>query len=297
MRLKILFLNLIIAASAHAQPAVHYELSFPNAAHHEAEIEAIFTGLDPRPLEIVMSRSSPGRYALHEFAKNISNFRASDVAGHPLLVEHTSPDSWLVNPSQAAVVCRYTLYGDRVDGTYAAIDLTHAHLNLPATLVWAKGLENAPVTLRFNVPEGLAWKPYTQLVPNSDGSFSAPNLASSNLEWLMDSSVELSSATLREWSLHGARFRLALHHEGTDAEASNFAEMCKNVVAEERAVLENFPISTMGLTPFWWTYCLMQMEMAWNTEIPPSSARHLTFALRHTMPLALFRTNFSTLGM
>jgi predicted metalloprotease with PDZ domain len=145
--LRITFLAFLLAAPLFAGPAVRYELSFPNAAHHEAEIQATFSGLGGTPLEVVMSRSSPGRYALHEFAKNVSNFRASDGDGHPLTVEHPTPYSWLVAAHGATVVCSYTLYGDHVDGTYAAIDLTHAHLNLPATLVWARGLENAPATL------------------------------------------------------------------------------------------------------------------------------------------------------
>src|ERR1700719_2724559 len=69
-----------------AQDVVRYELRFPNAAHHEAEVRATFSGVRGRVLELVMSRSSPGRYALHEFAKNIYNVRATDAAGKRLNV-------------------------------------------------------------------------------------------------------------------------------------------------------------------------------------------------------------------
>ncbi len=239
--MRITFLAFLLAAPLFAGPAVRYELSFPNAAHHEAEIQATFSGLGGTPLEVVMSRSSPGRYALHEFAKNVSNFRASDGDGHPLTVEHPTPYSWLVAAHGGTVVCSYTLYGDHVDGTYAAIDLTHAHLNLPATLVWARGLENAPATLKFNVPPGSGWKPATQLMPNEDGSFSSANKAESNLEFMMDSSVELSASPLPEWKTDDATFRLALHHQGSEADESAFLEMCKTVVAEERGVYGAFP--------------------------------------------------------
>ena len=183
-----------------------------------------------------MSRSSPGRYALHEFAKNVSKFRATDGDGNPLTIEHPNPYSWVVTPRAGALVCFYTLYGDRADGTYAAIDATHAHLNLPATLVWARGLDHVAATLSFQVPDGLGWKPATQLLPNRDGTFSAPNL-----EWMMDSPVELSASPLREWTLDNATFRLALHHNGTDAEAAAFEDMCKSVVAEEKGVFGEFP--------------------------------------------------------
>ena len=183
-----------------------------------------------------MSRSSPGRYALHEFAKNVSNFRATDGKGHTLKTEHDTPDSWTVTPRNGIVVCSYTLFGDHLDGTYAAIDLTHAHLNLPAVLVWAEGLEKIPATLRFNVPVTSGWKPFTQLIPEEDGTFSAPNL-----EWMMDSPVELSASPALEWMTANQTFRLALHQQGAPAAAAAFEQMCKAVVAEERGIFGEFP--------------------------------------------------------
>jgi predicted metalloprotease with PDZ domain len=247
---KILFFPFFTAITLLADPAIHYELSFPNAVHHEAEIQARFTGLSDQPLEVVMSRSSPGRYALHEFAKNISRFRATDGEGQELRVDHTNTYTWVVSPRKGTVICSYTLYGDRVDGTYAAIDLTHAHLNLPATLVWARGLENAPATLRFNMPPGSNWKAATQLIPNDDGSFSAPNLPGFAQEWMMDSSVELNASPILQWTEDGQTFRLALHQRGSDADAASFLQMCKTVVAEERGVFGEFPKYDNGTYTF-----------------------------------------------
>ena len=40
------------------------------------------------PIELVMSRSSPGRYALHEFAKNVFDVQATDGSGRALPLEH-----------------------------------------------------------------------------------------------------------------------------------------------------------------------------------------------------------------
>ena len=105
--------NLLIA-----QQPVRYQLQFPNAAHHEAEVQVRFTAVKLPVLEVMMSRSSPGRYALHEFAKNIYNFRATDGNGRSLPVSRPSPYQWNVSGHNGTVVVDYTLYGDRVDGTY-----------------------------------------------------------------------------------------------------------------------------------------------------------------------------------
>ena len=48
------------------------------------QVEAIFGELDSRPLELRMSRSSPGRYALHDFAKNVYDVHAFDRDGREL---------------------------------------------------------------------------------------------------------------------------------------------------------------------------------------------------------------------
>lgn len=219
-----------------AQPSVQYRLRFPNAVHHEAEIRATFQGVSQPVLELIMSRASPGRYALHEFAKNVYNLRAYDGEGNALSVTRPSPYGWNIAGHHGTVIVDYTLYGDRVDGTYAAIDQTHAHLNLPATLVWAHGFEHTHATLSFELPANSQWHVATQLIPEAGDLWSAPNL-----EWLMDSPVELSNFDMPEWKIEDTTFRLALHHQGSLEQAGAYAQLCRAVVLEEEGVFGAFP--------------------------------------------------------
>jgi predicted metalloprotease with PDZ domain len=226
---------LSIPTAAAAQARVEYEIRFPNRVHHEAEVTATFVGAPAaRPLEVRMSRSSPGRYALHEFAKNVYAVRITDGQGRPLAATRHDPHSWTVAGHDGTVRVAYTLFGDRTDGTYAGIDATHAHLNMPATFMYARGLETAPIRVRFERPDG--WKVGTQLVPTADSAeFTAPNL-----QYFMDSPTEVSAFDLRTWTVtHGGRtstFRLVMHHLGTPAELDAFAERARRVVAEEIAM-------------------------------------------------------------
>ncbi len=233
---SVLLVFAVFCAGASAQQSVHYEVSFPNAVHHEAQVQATFTGVHTPVFEVVMSRSSPGRYALHEFAKNVYNFHATDDHGNALGIVRPNPSAWNVATRGGTVVIDYTVFGDRADGTYDAIDETHAHLNMPATLAWAHGFENAPITLRFHIPAEADWKIATQLLPHEDGTWSAPNL-----EWLMDSPVEISNHAFPEWKVENEQFRLSLHHHGTDAEAVAYARMCEAVVLEEEGVFGALP--------------------------------------------------------
>ena len=243
--LKLLLLLVCLSLPLLAQKSTRYDLRFPNAVHHEAEIRATFTGIGNDTLDIQMSRSSPGRYALHEFAKNIYNVHASDEQGRAIPLTHPDPYSWQVSGRHAIVHFEYTLYGNRIDGTYAAIDLTHAHLNLPAALVFARGFEFAPSTLSFQIPADSDWTVATELAPAPDKTWSAPNL-----EQLMDSPVELSAHPQPEWKIENSTFRLALHHRGSDAEAQAFAKMCEAVVLEEEGVFGSFPKFDTGTYTF-----------------------------------------------
>jgi predicted metalloprotease with PDZ domain len=234
--LRVAFYFGLLATPLAAQDAVRYELRFPNAVHHEAKVRATFTGVRGRVLEVVMSRSSPGRYALHQFAKNIYNVRATDGAGRSLQVTRPNPDQWSVETSGGTVVFDYTLFGDRADGTYAAIDLSHAHLNGPATFVWARGFEKTPISVNIEIPPGSGWSVETQLPPGKDATWTA-----TNLDALMDAPLEIGPHMLREWTADGTRFRLVLHSEASDDAVARFQRMCEAVVLEEEGVFGAFP--------------------------------------------------------
>jgi predicted metalloprotease with PDZ domain len=242
---RVLYFAFLIAAQLGAQDAVRYELRFPNAAHHEAEVRATFSGVRGRVLEVVMSRSSPGRYALHEFAKNVYKFRAADGAGTRLNVTRPSPYQWNIDTSTGTVVIDYTLFGDRADGTYNAIDPSHAHLNPPATFAWARGFEKSPVSLKIEIPASSDWAVATQLPPGAGETWTAPNL-----DALMDAPLEIGPHLLREWSADSVRFRLSLHFQGPADAAERFQRMCEAVVLEEEGVFGGFPKYDHGAYTF-----------------------------------------------
>lgn len=238
--MKLLFF-LLLAAPALAQTPVRYEISFPNAVHHEAQVRATFSDVKQSVLDVVMSRSSPGRYALHDFAKNIYNVRVTDGEGHVLPVDRSDPYGWKVSGHKGTVVVEYTLFGDRTDGTYDGIDATQAHLNMPATFVWAHGMEKHPATFRFVTPEGSNWKVATQLAPNADGTYTAPNV-----DMMMDSPVVLGNYDLEQWKVGDRQFRMALTHLGTKEEAAAYARMSQAVVTEAEGVFGAFPVYDNG---------------------------------------------------
>ncbi|MGH9409916.1 MAG: M61 family metallopeptidase [Vicinamibacterales bacterium] len=238
-------------AQGAGDPAVMYRVTFPEVAHHVADVEATFTGLGGGPLRAVMSRSSAGRYALHEFAKNVYDVRAADPSGRELAIVRPSPYEWDVPAHGDAVRITYKVFGDLVDGTYLAVDSTHAHMNMPATFMWALGLEDRPMRVTFVPPAGSKWKPATQLYPTSDPwTFTAPNL-----EYFFDSPTELSDYALRQFTVRnpdGKTFtiRAAVHTDATPAEIDTYAAGLEQIVNEEATVYGEVPEYEPGIYTF-----------------------------------------------
>jgi predicted metalloprotease with PDZ domain len=232
---------LVVAPRVWAQAPVSYQFSFPEREHHLMHVEATFADLPPETLQLRMSRSSPGRYATHDFAKNVFEVRAVDESGRSLTVARSDPHGWDVSGHSGSVRVTYKVFGDRLDGTYLAVDGTHAHINMPAAVMWARGLERRTIQVRFNRPEGTSWKVATQLMPGLDSySFTAPNL-----QYLMDSPTEFSDFSLRTFTVSDPSrtpvFRFVAHHTGTETELDGLARDVQSIVRETLRVFGEYP--------------------------------------------------------
>lgn len=225
------------------------EIAFPNAVHREAEVTLTFREVPTGPLEVRMARSSPGRYAAHDFAKNVYAVRATDAEGRSLAVERVRPNVWRVSGHRGTVRFAYTLFADRADGTYAGVDQTRAHLNIPATFAYAPALAERPIYATFVAPD-TAWRIATQLEPTTDPrTFRAPHL-----QYFMDSPTHLGVLDIREWQVGPANerqtIRLAINHLGTRNDATRFTDMTKKVVDEMAAVFGGLPRFDYGTYTF-----------------------------------------------
>jgi len=219
-----------------AQAGVRYRFTFPEPQHRWMQVEIDYAGL-AGPLELRMSRSSPGRYSQHNFAKNVYDVQASSVDGRALRVMRPDPHGWIVTDHGGAATIRYKVFGDTLDGTYLAIDSTHAHINMPAAVMWAKGLDDRPASLHFEPPPGEDWHVATQLHPGA----SPFEFTAQNLPYLMDSPVEFGPVVMREFTVERQLFRLAIHHGGSLDEVDGYVGDIERIVREQREIFGEFP--------------------------------------------------------
>jgi predicted metalloprotease with PDZ domain len=230
---------------------ISYLVSFPNLAHHEAQVELIVSDIPSRTAIFRMSRSSPGRYATHEFGKNVYDVKASDQQGKEITVNRVDGDVYEVPRHGGYIRLHYTLYGNYPDGTYVGIDPSGVHLNMPGAFMWIKGLDNIPITIHFNLPDSLPWTIATQLEPTSDPrSFSARGL-----QYFMDCPTRIGPLRYREWQVKNPdgkayQFRIALDGGGDDSVFTAFAVKVQRIVRQEQAVYGETPAYDYGTYTF-----------------------------------------------
>ena len=251
-RSLLLFFASLISISSFAQidnasqKPIYYVISFPNAVHHEAEIVMTIPKAPSGRLEFRMSRSSAGRYATHEFGKNIYNIKATDVDGNELKLTQIEGDVYELAEHPETVKISYTLFANLTDGTYASIDLSHAHLNMPAVFLWTVGQDSRAITIQFKDLDTYGWKVATQLKHEGENVYSAPNL-----QYLMDSPTELSNFKETSWQVVNTdgkteTINLTAHSDDSKETIDNFGKMVQKVVLEEKAVYGELPAYDFG---------------------------------------------------
>jgi predicted metalloprotease with PDZ domain len=245
-RFVVIVVCIFVSAAAWAQQApVEYRLSFPAPEHRWMQVEVRFPDVPSGALQVRMARTSPGRYALHEFAKNVFDVSVVNGKGQPLTATRPDPHQWDIAAHDGTVIVTYKIFGDRTDGTYLGIDDVHAHINIPAALMFARGWFERPARVTFVQPPGKKWRVATQLFPTNDPLvFTAPNI-----HYLMDSPTDFSNFMLREFTVDDGRkrsgppptFRIALTHDGTEAEADAFAKDVERIVRETIPIFGELP--------------------------------------------------------
>ena len=277
----VVYLAVLVAATGvrgQTSATVEYRLSFPAPEHRWLAVDVTFRELPDAPLRVRMSTASPGRYARHEFAKNVFAVRADDGTGRALTFTRPNAHEWAVPEHAGTVRISYRVFGDRVDGTYLAVDSTHAHMNIPAVLMWAIGLEDRRARLVLEPPPEAGWRAATQLFATDDPMvFTAPNL-----QYLMDSPIELSRFELRTFVVpdpasleSGPTFRVAVHHDAAGGVAA-FVEAVEEIVRESVLVFGEFPVFDTNTYTFiadYLTYASGDAMEHRNSTVLTSSAR------------------------
>ncbi len=251
MTIRLILLSALIFVSAilFAQDPIRYQVNLDNVQHHEIDITIDFPSLPQKALVVHMPTASPGRYAIHNFAKNVYNVKATDSEGKPLAVYKKLADEWEIAGHDGHVTFQYTLFANRADGTYAGIDNRKVHMNMPATFAYGKEMPKRPVEITFGLSKRPDWKVATQLKKLADNKFYAPDYY-----YFFDSPTIIGNIDFRSFQVdsEGKNYTIevAMDHEGTDEELDKYTDWVQKVVEEQKAVYGSLPNYDYGKYTF-----------------------------------------------
>lgn len=241
--------------SAQTGDTICYTISLKNAVHHEADITLSLNVPEKQDIYMVMSKTSPGRYAEHNFGKNIYNLRAhyeNRPVPEPLI--RIEPDLWKLPDANGKLFISFTVFGNHPDGTYTAITDKYAILNMPATLPWIKSFETNPVKLMINLPDTASWKIASQLplLDSAKHIYFAPGL-----QYLMDSPLLVGDLVFQTLSIPNSsdsNIHLALLGAIADTDRALLADKTSRTIAEQKMIYGELPDFDFGNYTFLTSY-------------------------------------------
>ncbi|UII28999.1 PDZ domain-containing protein [Fulvivirga maritima] len=241
MKYYLLILTLFFwSQTSFSQIVNNYSVSFKNAEHHEAHIEATFTNLRRGTISLTMSRNVKGDYENHAFAKNIHDVEITDSRGRNIKsISRPNLSQWDVTGHDGTIHVEYNLFADQADGIFSQIDETHALLSNPSAFMFIEAVDNRPIEITFELGER-NWRVATHM-----SEVSANTYLATDLQHFMDSPILLSNYILRERKIGSQdkpqTIKMALHYYGTDQEADDFFDTVINALTEESKIFGGFP--------------------------------------------------------
>ncbi len=239
-RIYFLILFLISLNQLKAQDSITYILDLSKIQQHELGVLVEFTAVPMGPFTVSMPMSSPGRYAAHNFAKNVYAVNAYDSKGSDLDVTRIDVNDWIISGHDGAVNFTYTLFADQADGTFSKVDNRKLHLNMPATFVYGQGLDDRPIVVELPTDRKADWDVATQLPRVGPRRFAAPNYY-----YFYDSPLFFGNMRFRRWTISNGDRRdtieMAFMTPDQDILLDSFADWTKKIVAEQIEIFGELP--------------------------------------------------------
>ena len=211
----------------------------PQPASHVFNVTLRAEGLEGATVDFKMPAWAPGYYRILDFAKNVSNFRAADAAGHALAWEKTALNTWRVAAGNApAVVLNYDVTATTQFVAQTYLGEARAFISAPGLYLHVSGhRQKQPVTVTFELPAGWT-KIATGLdpVPGKRNAFSAPDF-----DVLYDCPTLVGSQEWIEFEAAGRPHRAAIENVPASVDRAKMAADLKRMVEAATRLIGDVP--------------------------------------------------------
>ncbi|MGV8880044.1 MAG: M61 family metallopeptidase [Sphingobacteriaceae bacterium] len=224
-------------SNSHAKtaPVINYEISFPEAQAHYADVTMILTGLNENTVTVKMPVWAPGSYLIREFSKNVEGFGA-ESNGKKLSFEKQTKNSWrIITGSASSVKISYRVYAFEISVRTSFIDASHAFLSTTGIFLYPEGLLKEPSTIKIKPYKN--WKSVSSGLESKGDPFT---LYAPNFDVLFDSPIEVGNQDVFTFNASGVAHEVAMVGGGNYDQSRLKKDMAR-IVEEETAVFGENP--------------------------------------------------------
>jgi predicted metalloprotease with PDZ domain len=234
----ILFLSLSLSALAQD---FTFTVSIPNPASHTMHVSMRCAGLTGEFQDFKMPVWMPGYYRVLDYAKNMTNFRATDGNDRELHWERIGKNAWRVVTGGAGLVNLNYDVGGTVRfaaQTYIADD--RAYIAPPATFLHIPGKLNRPVMVNVIIPA--TWKTLaTGLDPDPSGS--AQIFRASDFDVLYDAPILMGNQEVQHFAVKGVRNDVAIENVPESVNREQMMRDLQRMVEAATGLIGDVPYS------------------------------------------------------
>lgn len=232
-----LFLGIILAGTAIAQPQITYTLSMPQPHTHYFEVEMNVKGITSLAqngyLDFKMPVWTPGSYFIREYSKNVEQFQAFS-AGQVIKAEKIRKNAWRVFTSNDELTLKYKVYAYELSVRTSFLDDSHGYVNGATVFLFHDALKSFPSTVIIQPAEG--WKKVNTGLKNI-----APfTFQAADYDNLVDCPIEIGNHRTFTFTASGIQHTVAMYGEA-DVNESELASEMQRVCQSAASIIGEHP--------------------------------------------------------
>lgn len=190
---------------------LRYTLRLDRPAAHLFGVDIEADTLGASYLDLEFPAWSPGRYFIYDFARNVQELGAAELAaggnGRNLAVERRAKGTWRIAcEGVERVRISYRMFGDTLSGTFSQLDDRHAAVNGSSVFGYIVGRTTEEILLHVEAPTD--WTIHTAMKRRMRGGRSGYWAA--NYDQLIDSPIEAGRPRVYGFTHDGVRYHVVL---------------------------------------------------------------------------------------
>jgi predicted metalloprotease with PDZ domain len=232
---------IVIAPRAYSQapPAsLAYTVAMPQPSNHLFHVTLRANGLKGEFHDVKMPAWHPGYYRMIDYAKNLSNFRAQDVAGRALPWKKVTKNTWRIAAGGAStLVFSYDILATVRFSAQNYLGEDRAFIAPTGMFVYLAGRLQHPATVSIQLPPGWS-RIATGLdpVPGSADRFLAPDF-----DTLYDCPILIGNQETLSFDVQGKRHIVAMENIPVSVNRPRMLADLKQVVESAATLIGDLP--------------------------------------------------------